>query len=266
MKYITSVISLIFVIIVFQTSFNVTKTSIKENAFSSSKYEKGLIITSKENNEKFYSLYYSKIIKNEKLENPIKLKIKRRNNYFNISNGVYLNSSNEFYFTANNKLGKLNLYKCGIKDLELIKPKVVRLIESENSVGHSTFSKDGLKMIVSSEKLGNIDLVLYTRNDYSSIWKYKRNLLELNTKNIELHPSLVNDSLIYFSRLDKKENRMDLYYSRLKNDNYWSKPKIYEQLNSSSDDFGVVFLNEESGYFTSSREGNDRIYYFEDNK
>ncbi|WP_405570514.1 hypothetical protein [Winogradskyella sp. Asnod2-B02-A] len=265
MKYIISVISLIFIILVYPKNFDIKKTSIIENAFSSSQYDNGLIITSKKNNEKFYSLYYSKILQKEKLDNPIKLKIKHRNRFFNISNGVYLTISNEFYFTANNQLGKLNLYKCQIKDLELIKPKVVKLFESENSVGHSTFSKDALKMIVSSEKSGDIDLILYTRNDYSSEWKFKRNLSELNSKNIELHPNLVNDSIIYFSRLDKKEKRMDLYSSILKNDNSWSDPKIYEHLNSSSDDYGVIFINEKSGYFTSNREGNDRIYYFEDN-
>ena len=266
MKHIFSVITLIFITLTYQTNFNISKTSIKKNAFSPTLYDQGLIITSKNTNENFYSLYYTKIINKEKLDKLIKLKIKDRNKYFHISNGIYVPLSNEFYFTATNKLGKLDLYKCQIKDLKLIKPEMIKLSKSYNSVGHSTFSKDALKMIISSGKNDDIDLNLFTRNDYSSEWEYKRNLSELNTKDNELHSTLVNDSLLYFSRWDKKKKQMNLYYSILRSDNYWSEPKIHEQLNSTSDDFGIVFLNEKSGYFTSNRDGNDNIYYFENNK
>ena len=58
----------------------------------------------------------------------------------------------------------------------------------------------------------------------------------------------------------------DLWVSKLNENGKWEAPTFMEFLNSKCDDFGITFLNQESGYLSSKRNGHDNIFYFEQEK
>jgi len=264
MKNAITFIALLGLSFIIETNYTIIKTTLKQNAFSPTKYRNGLIFTSRKPVTQIYKLYYSEIINKETLGKP--KEIKSDNSLLTISNGMYIPELDEFYFTANNKINSnLAIYKCEIKNYKLIKPKILDFCRANKSYGHTTFSKNGLLMIIITGDSDNVDLELYTRKTKDHKWVYKKKLNELNSPNFDLHPNLANDSLIIFTRVSHKTRELDLYSAILNKTGHWSKPEKYDALNSNFDDFGAIFINENSGYFTSNRDGEDQIYYFEKN-
>lgn len=262
MKYIISLILLFTIGIDNETDYEIVKTSISQNAFSPTKFKNGLIFTSKKDNSKFYKLYFSQIIRKQILSKPIE--IVSNHNFLHMSNGIYLPSSDEFYFTSNNYPSpKLAIYKCKIQNGILNNPEILKFCTVDKAYGHSTFSKNGLKMIISSGDSKNIDLELYQRKNIYEKWVFKKKLSELNSRNFEVHPSLINDSLIVFSRGKSKGKKLELYFSNLDSIGNWTEPKKFDELNSKYDDLGVIFTDKNSGYFSSNRSGKDEIFFFE---
>lgn len=88
---------------------------------------------------------------------------------------------------------------------------------------------------------------------------------EINPKLFASYPKLVNDSTLIFSSYGEELTEdLNLYES---NFNYetkiWGIPRYMDELNSNYDDLGITFINSESGYFSSKRTGQDKLYYFE---
>lgn len=130
---------------------------------------------------------------------------------------------------------------------------------------HPTFSADGGTMYFSSNMSGSgqMDIFMVKQNEGS--WGTPQNLgTEVNTTGNEVFPSMRNDGRLYFSSDGHNTlGGLDVMYSGM-NDGVWSTPKhVSYPLNSSFDDFSVVWnADNKSGYFTSDRSGADRIYTF----
>ncbi|MDW5288615.1 hypothetical protein [Formosa sp. PL04] len=260
-----SIVILSFVsLIIFQTpELKITKTNLEKSGLAPALYKDGIIFSAFESdNSNYVSLYYSKILDKEQLDKPVLISLKNRDKYMNLSHLTYIAASDEIYFTANNSKGALVLYQAKMEDMEIIKPKQVKLSEINNAA-YPTVSENGLQLIVSSKTSdNNVNLFLYTRSDIESNWEFKRALSELNSTDYELHPRLMNDTTLYFSRSNTQTGKLKLFVSNL-NDNVWSNPILYQPLNGEASDFSIVFTTEKSGYFTSNRDGEDHIYYFE---
>ena len=91
---------------------------------------------------------------------------------------------------------------------------------------------------------------------------------EINTAGDELFPFIREDSILYFSSNGHQGmGGLDIFRS-VKQGDKWSKPENMKYpINSSSDDFGIVFNPDEpeEGYFSSNRpggKGRDDIYSF----
>lgn len=157
-------------------------------------------------------------------------------------------------------------------DLNLSNPKVQPVnINVENfSVCHPTLSKDGQKMIFSSNQPGGHGKMdLYTAYLDNGHWISITNLgPNINSEYNEVFPNFINDSLLVFaSNRPGGMGGLDMYVSKLKNGE-WSKPEILPApFNTSYDDLGLILRdNLKSGYFASNRQGgkgNDDIYRFE---
>ncbi len=157
-------------------------------------------------------------------------------------------------------------------DLNLSNPKVQPVnINVENfSVCHPTLSKDGQKMIFSSNQPGGHGKMdLYTAYLDNGHWISIINLgPNINSEYNEVFPNFINDSLLVFaSNRPGGMGGLDMYVSKLKNGE-WSKPEILPApFNTSYDDLGLILRdNLKSGYFASNRQGgkgNDDIYRFE---
>lgn len=145
---------------------------------------------------------------------------------------------------------------------------------SENySVGHPTVSSDGNTLIFASDMpggRGGTDLYKTTLSD--AAWSAPVNLGEtLNTLGHEGFPTLVNDTLLYFSSdALPGYGGQDIYLSRMI-DGEWSVPEnLHLPINSSYDDFSVAVSKDlTSGFFSSNRPGgmgSDDIYAFRNAK
>ncbi len=134
------------------------------------------------------------------------------------------------------------------------------------SYAQPALSTDGKKLYFASDAIGGEggkDIFVSERTE--SGWSEPKPL-SVNTSGDEVFPTILGNTL-YFSTTGRQGNGgLDLYKSELKNGE-WGEPEwLGPTINSSEDDFGMVFNpNKISGYFSSNRangEGEDDIYYF----
>ena len=141
----------------------------------------------------------------------------------------------------------------------------------EYSVGHPAISPDGLKLIFSSDMPGGhggSDLYLSIFN--SGKWTKPENLGSIiNTFGDEVFPVWGNDSELYFSSDSHMGyGGLDIYKTNFFNGEWTTPVNLRSPINSSYDDFGIIYLaNNKDGFFSSNRpggKGSDDIYQFTD--
>lgn len=143
---------------------------------------------------------------------------------------------------------------------------------------HPAISSDELTLYFSSDRPGgegDYDLWKATRSSIDEAFGNVTNLgKQINTEGKEEFPTLRSDTRLYYSSDGLPGlGGFDLFYTELK-DGEWSEPQnLMYPINSPYDEVGIVFNHveeetiaaEESGYFSSNREGGtggDDIYSF----
>ncbi len=138
------------------------------------------------------------------------------------------------------------------------------------SMGQACWSPDGKKLYFvqntspGTGKHGNGNIVYIERNGDS--WGKITKVKELNTKENEAFPYLIDDKIYFASNRSGGLGGWDLYVSQWKNGK-WSEPQnLGKTINTEADEFAMIFnVNKESGYFCSNRpggKGQDDIYKF----
>lgn len=166
-------------------------------------------------------------------------------------------------------VNKPQLYKVSKNDKgNWGKPEVLEFCNVLFSYGHPTVSADGNRLYFASDMdggFGGKDIYMVQRNGDS--WGEPKNLGEaVNSSGDEMFPSMNGDDFYFASNGFPGEGGLDLFrvYGTLAAID--SVTNLGNTINSSADDFGIVFnINGESGYFSSNREngkGDDDIYYF----
>lgn len=156
------------------------------------------------------------------------------------------------------------------KDGTWIEPLPFYLNSQLYSVGHPALSENGdLLYFVSDMPGGFGETDIYVCHKEGENWGPAINLGPvINTFGREMFP-WVKDTLFYFSSTGHMGyGGLDLFTSQRINDTSWTKPEnLMAPINSSFDDFGIVFSPDQmSGYFSSNRtggKGGDDIYTFE---
>ncbi len=136
------------------------------------------------------------------------------------------------------------------------------------SVSHPCISADNNTLFFSSNMPGGYggkDIYMSRRSGIT--WTKPVNLgPDINTSGDEMYPALRKDGILFFS-----SNGLPGYgsldiYSAQKIDNKWILIRNEGlNLNSSADDFGITFVSDSTGYFSSNREGGkglDDIYHY----
>ncbi|MDL2227516.1 OmpA family protein [Odoribacter sp. OttesenSCG-928-L07] len=153
-------------------------------------------------------------------------------------------------------------------------PKEVKLGGDSTCVsGHPALTDDELTIVFASERIGGLggkDLYVATRESTNSDFGTPINLgNKINTKGNEMFPHFRNDSTLYFASDGHPGlGGLDIFYVYLdRNKIPQSLPiNVGAPINSSSDDFGILFHPEKNeGYFSSNRKGGrggDDIYGF----
>ncbi len=148
-------------------------------------------------------------------------------------------------------------------------PRALELVsDSTISVGHPAISPDELKLYFVSDMPGGVgekDIWVAERSSVGEEFGRPVNLGSvINTKGNEMFPYIRNDGVLFFSSDGHPGmGGLDIFKSE-KNNGSWSEPQnLGYPVNSSRDDFGIVFKNDQiKGYFSSNRAGRrgDQIY------
>ena len=154
------------------------------------------------------------------------------------------------------------------------RPVEIAGVDTLDIVGHPTLSSDELIMYFAAERKGGFggnDIWVAMRNDVTEPFKHPFNLGErINTPGNEMFPFLRYDTVLYFaSDGHGGMGGLDIFVSSMDTAGEWGEPRnLKYPINSTGDDFAIVFHpTEERGFISSSRgntRGLDNIYYFEE--
>jgi outer membrane protein OmpA-like peptidoglycan-associated protein/tetratricopeptide (TPR) repeat protein len=222
------------------------------------------------NNKPYLSIYYAKASKSYK-------KAKRFSNQLNSiyhDGPVSISGDNKtIYFTRVEKeergkdfTNKIKVYTADLEGKKWKNIKELKYSSNKYSVAHPWVSEDGTKLFFASDMPGGEGKMdIYMCNREGNDWGEPINLgKEVNTPENEVFPYYRKDVLYFSSDGLSGYGGLDIF-SVFSTDN-WANPKnLKTPLNSSKDDFGIFFTDDENGYFSSDREGgmgSDDIYKF----
>lgn len=137
------------------------------------------------------------------------------------------------------------------------------------SCAHPSLTADGKTMYFVSNMpggQGGYDVYSITRNG-AGVWSKPLNLgPKVNTKGNEMFPNFIDGTLYFATNGGVGFGGYDIFRSEKKEDGFTQRENAGRGLNSSKDDFAVVFnADGATGYISSNREGEnggDQIFYF----
>lgn len=237
-------------------------------------YKNGLIYVS-DFNAKQHNLYFSNLASEA-------LKISLRGRFKFGSATIY---GSEIYFTGETKYFKSVIYKGIIENFKVSKIGKTEFCNPNFNYSDPFISEDGQQLILISDEKNAFHIKEFVKNNDHK-WEEK-SVPYISNPNFDiLNPTIYNENTIYFStniykgkitgvnystnekgeivvnHVNREEGVFNIYKLERK-DGRWGIPKKVNELSSESDDMGVIFDSEKSGYLTSYRyNSNDNIYYF----
>jgi outer membrane protein OmpA-like peptidoglycan-associated protein/tetratricopeptide (TPR) repeat protein len=231
-------------------------------------------------NQNFTDLYISKISNDSVLSEPENFST-AINSKFNEASPVFTKDGKTMYFTRNNylvgKKGKdkgmdkerttlIKIYRAELINEEWTNIKELPFNSDFYSTAHPALSLDEKTLYFSSDRPGTIggaDIFKVTihNNKYSK----PENLgLNINTKGRESFPFIgPNNSLYFASDGHLGLGGLDIFESKIIDNEFQPPTNIGKPINSSFDDFGFIINEMNRGFFTSNRKegkGFDDIY------
>lgn len=222
--------------------------------------------------EKYFDLFSAAQDNNGKWSTPVVV------NGINssASDGVacYSESTRTLFFTRCNKLkgkeGNCRLMWSRWDGSEWSEPEFLPFTTEEFSSGHPALSKDGKTLYFSSNMpgtLGGKDIFMVTWNASDSTWTIPTNLGNaVNTGKDEVFPYISEGGKLYFaSNGHPGMGGLDIFSSVGSGTSWGEATNLQYPMNSSSDDFAIMFTSEKDGYLSSNRPGGlgmDDIYSF----
>jgi outer membrane protein OmpA-like peptidoglycan-associated protein/tetratricopeptide (TPR) repeat protein len=136
------------------------------------------------------------------------------------------------------------------------------------SVAHPSINKDGTVLFFCSDMpggLGGKDIWMSRKSGNG--WEKPVNLgPDINTSGDEMFPTIKADGLLYYASDGLPGyGGLDLYSAKSVDGKWILVRNEGLNINSSYDDFGITFLNDSIGYFSSNRvggKGKDDIYWY----
>ncbi len=231
--------------------------------------------TSATNNQPYLNIFSSEIKNNEVKKE--KLLSKKVNTSFHDGPISFTNDGKFAAYTRvnyivnkknKNFINRAKIYFSEVKGSSFSKPKPFVYNSDEYSCAHPALSADGTILYFASDMpgtLGGQDIWMCKKNGDG--WDKPVNLgFDINTSGDEVFPSVKKDGTLYFSSNGLPGfGDLDIFSAKQKDGKWLLNRNEGLLLNSKSDDFGIAFLNDTVGYFSSNREGGkgeDDIYWF----
>lgn len=230
--------------------------------------------TGKQNDEwtgqKFSDLYVTAIdVKGEKWSEPVLIDEEKIINTTANEGAAATNfKANKLYFTyctdSKDKFVGCKIYVARRNGKTWVDPKMLELGGDSTGVsGHPAISDDELTIVFASDRkggLGKKDLYIATRNSTTEDFGKPTNIgNKINTKGNEMFPYFRNDTTLYFASDGHPGfGGLDIFYVYLDKFHVPTSTPINAgaPINSSNDDFGILFHPEQNyGFFTSNRKG-----------
>ena len=259
------------------TPFNVQGV---KTAMSASITPTGYLISGEVENKKikddYTGLSFLDIFEMDSLGNTKKLPFS--DSKYHDAMAVFTKDGNTVYFTRSNqtKANKLDfdskntshpqIYKSTKDGSNWSSPEKLDFNNPNFIYAHPTLSSDEQTLYFSSNKEGGSGgMDIYKSKSTGGIWGNPVNLGPvINTPGDDAFPTLKDDNTLYFSSDGHQTlGGLDIVYSQLKNDNWTPPVQLSYPINSSMDDFGLVYTEKDKGLLTSDRSGLDGLYSFE---
>jgi peptidoglycan-associated lipoprotein len=221
----------------------------------------------------YTDIFETRIDKKSKWSTPVP--VEGINSEFEDGTPVFVSGYKELYFTRceagkREKKGCIIMYSKKSGDT-WSEPKNIGILPDSVVAAHPALSEDGLTLYFVSDIAGGSggkDIWMATRTGTGGAWSKPKNLgPDINTSGNELFPFLRSDGNLYFSSDGHiGMGGLDIFKAVPQPDGSWVVTNMKAPINSSADDFGIAFENEnERGVFTSTRKGrsNDELYSFE---
>ncbi|MDI1354628.1 MAG: OmpA family protein [bacterium] len=223
----------------------------------------------------YFNMYVSAISdKDLKKEKPFSKNI---NTAYDDGPGCLSPDGMMLYFTRSDYVNKKNfvnqakIYTAVSSDKSWKKIKPIELNNDDYSIAHPSISSDNTMLFFTSNMPGGFggkDIWVSTRTGES--WGEPVNLgPDINTSGDEMFPSVRKDGVLFFSSNGLPGfGGLDIYTAKQEQGKWIMQRNEGLDINSSADDFGITFLNDTVGYFSSNRaggKGNDDIYRYEYN-
>lgn len=198
---------------------------------------------------------------------------------------VFVNNGNTIYFTGNDSeekfaapkkftqksvsaegINTLNVYATNLENGKWSEPTPLYFNDIGFNCVHPNFSQDGKRLYFASDMPGGFGgYDLYVSDRRGDEWGHPVNLGDkINSAGDEMNPFFCQDSVLYFSSNGwTGYGGADIFVSVITQQE--APENLGKGINSSMDDFGMVWLNKKEGYFISNREsmeGNDGVFYF----
>jgi len=235
------------------------------------------------NNQPYLDLYVSKqgLQPEDKDDKSV---FKMVNSWYHEGPVCFSSDYNTMYFTRNNYFnGHVTTMPDGTNNLKIFTAqfdgrKWAQIREfpfnsNRYSVGHPALSPDNKTLYFISDMPGGYgETDIYKSEFVNGIWSKPVNLGEnINTSGKEMFPYIDKNGNLYFSSNGHPGNGgLDMYVAENMNTGEYKVINLAAPLNSTYDDFGLVFNTDSlSGYFTSNRpggKGDDDNYSFKVNK
>jgi outer membrane protein OmpA-like peptidoglycan-associated protein len=200
---------------------------------------------------------------------------KRLNSEFHDGPACVSADGHTLYFTRvintgrKGKTAHANIYTATGSDRNWKNIKGINLNTDNYSIAHPSISSDDQTLFFVSDMPGGFGgKDIYMSKREGDQWGAAVNLgPDINTSGDEMFPCIRKDGTLYFSSNGLPGfGGLDIYSAKILADKWILQRNEGLNLNSSTDDFSITFLNDSVGYFSSNRpggRGRDDIYMYE---
>lgn len=217
---------------------------------------------------------YSKLYYNNGVDSAVSLFSKIFKGASNFGSISFTSDGKFAYYTRNSKwrskngVYQLQIWESKFENGKWKRGKKLFINNSKYSFFHPAISEDGKKLFYVSDQaggMGGTDIYFIERNNEGN-WKLTQNKInEVNTYANELFPTFFNGQLYFSSNGHPGIGGLDIFKLSKNVLGNWEVLNMGYPINSPKDDF-TFYMNDNNGFLSTNRKGNDDIFSFEFNK
>ncbi len=243
--------------------------------FCSTRRFSGVVDRTSYDGKRLYNIYFVEEKDTSDWAKPVEMK-SQRSTFFNNGPLTIAPDGKTIYFTSEIETGRAatrrnfknhsGIFVAELSGERLDSVRPFKYNDTQYDIGQPSISSDGKFLYFSSDMPGGQGKSdIYYCELVNNEWSAPVNLgPEVNSPEVDNYPFIHPSGRLYFSS-DRPGGMglLDVYYTSM-NQGKWIVPQLMpEPINSKYDDFAFITTgDQQTGYFSSSRSGNDDIYSY----